>query len=410
MSTNPETATDVHARPSFPMMRPEASVPPEEYAKLRKTCPVSKAKLFDGSDIWLITKHRDLVDALRDQRFSKVRTHPDFPELVEGAKAAVEGREPTFVDMDPPDWTRFRGMFERWFAGGYVEKLRPTIRGHVKELLDGMQRASKPVNLHEAFSLPVAFKTIYGILGIPFEDFEFLSNNIAMRSSGSSTARDAAAAQQELVDYMEKLVKEKERNPGNDMLSEIVKNDLRNGNISRDQLIAHAFLLVVAGNATVASMINLGVVELLANPDQLAAFKEDPEACAPGLALEICRFHSASALALRRVALEDVQLGGQTIRKNEGIIALNMSANRDEEVFRNADKFDIRRPEVGEQVAYGAGIHRCIAEYLALVELQEAFKGLFGRFPNIKLAVDESELEWSAPQADVGLKSLPVTW
>jgi hypothetical protein len=123
MSTNPETATDVHARPSFPMMRPEASVPPEEYAKLRKTCPVSKAKLFDGSDIWLITKHRDLVDALRDQRFSKVRTHPDFPELVEGAKAAVEGREPTFVDSEEcPGVVGFNRQESCWFQCPHTQR------------------------------------------------------------------------------------------------------------------------------------------------------------------------------------------------------------------------------------------------------------------------------------------------
>ncbi|KAL4423466.1 hypothetical protein ABPG77_005418 [Micractinium sp. CCAP 211/92] len=393
----------------FPFARPRTHEPPAEYAMLRQQCPVAQAKLFDGSPIWLLTKLKDCQQVLVDNRFSKVRTHPGFPELVPGAKAAVEGREPTFVDQDPPQHTKFRGFIEPYFTAQYGEKMRPGIRQKVDELIDDMKKGSKPANLQEAFSLPLAFKVIYELLGIPFSDYDFLSNNIAMRTSGSSTARDAAAAQQELTDYMERLVDSRVKDPREDVISWVIRDNLKKGEISRDQLAAHAFLLVVAGNATVASMINLGVMTLLDNPDQLEALKSDPSLLNSAVH-EICRYHTASSYALRRVALEDVQVRDKTVKRGEGVIALNQSANRDEEHFPDPDRFDIRRSP-NPEIAFGYGTHECIAMPLSFVELEEAFRGLFdGRLNNLRLAVPASQLQFSEPRQDVGLVEMPVTW
>eukprot|EP00195_Chlamydomonas_chlamydogama_P009597 CAMPEP_0202897450 /NCGR_PEP_ID=MMETSP1392-20130828/6199_1 /ASSEMBLY_ACC=CAM_ASM_000868 /TAXON_ID=225041 /ORGANISM="Chlamydomonas chlamydogama, Strain SAG 11-48b" /LENGTH=450 /DNA_ID=CAMNT_0049583077 /DNA_START=265 /DNA_END=1617 /DNA_ORIENTATION=+ len=396
--------------PSFPFARPGGADPPKEYAELRKKCPISRARLFDGSPIWLITKLKDVCNVLEDNRFSKVRTHPGFPELSPGAKAAIAGREPTFVDMDPPEHTKHRGMVEYAFTPERAEQQRADIQRVADELADNMFRSTKPVDLAEAFSMPLAFKVIYSMLGIPFEDYAKLSGNVAVRASGSSTARDAAAAQQELTDYMDKLVSRKEQAPGDDIISHMIRDQLRPGHINREQLIATAFLLLVAGNATVASMINLGVLELLTHPDQLSDLRAHPELL-PGAAEEVLRYHTASALALRRVAKEDVKVGGQEIKGGEGIIALNMSANRDEEVFPNPDTFNIRRTP-NPNVAFGYGTHVCIAQWLARVELQCGLSALLLRkgAPQLRLAVPVSELKFTDPTRDVGLQSLPVTW
>lgn len=413
-SAQPQPKHHEHAdTPNFPFKRPAADQPPAEYAKLRRECPVAKARLFDGSDMWLITKLKDLKEVLQDNRLSKVRTHPGFPELVPGAKAAIEGREPTFVDMDPPQHTHFRSIFEPGFSKQRVDAMKPSIKQHATELIDAMklQRwkgGGDAVDLQENFSLPLAFKVIYQLLGIPFEDYHMLSNNVAVRASGSSTARDAAAAQEQLTRYMDKLVTEKEKNPSKDLISEVVQGHLKNGNISREQLVAHAFLLLVAGNATVASMINLGVITLLRHPEQLEAVKKDPSLW-PSAVAEICRYHTASAYALRRVALQEVHVGGQSIKPGEGLIALNQSANRDEDVFPEPDRFDITR-KPNPHVAYGYGTHVCPGEYLSNVELEIAFSGLFERLPGLRLAVPESQIQWSGPDKDVGVAALPVTW
>ncbi|GAB4814037.1 hypothetical protein N2152v2_001083 [Parachlorella kessleri] len=395
--------------PEASVARPHDGEPPSEFAELRNKCPVATAKLFDDSDIWLITKHEDLKKVLTDNRLSKVRTHPGFPELAPGAKAAIQGREATFVDMDPPQHTKLRSMFAPWFTQEHSEKLRPSIRQKVDELIDGLESSgSKLVDLQENFSLPFAFKVIFDLLGIPFKDYKMLSNNIAVRASASGTARQAAAAQEELTRYMHDLVAQKERNPQDDVLSGVVKKYLRSGDITRDQLVAHAFLLLVAGNATVAGMINLGVVTLLQHPDQLEALKADPGLW-PGAVHELCRYHTASSFALRRVALEDVKVGDRTIQAGEGLIALNQSANRDEDVFPDPDRFDIRRSP-NPHIAYGYGAHECVAMALALVELEEALAGLFRRLPGLQLGVAPGELDWSKPTGDVGLVKLLVTW
>ncbi|KAI3427183.1 hypothetical protein D9Q98_007120 [Chlorella vulgaris] len=399
--------------PSFPFARPSGYEPAAEYAEIRASkCPMAKAKLFDGSPIWMATKLEDLQAVLVDDRFSKVRTHPGFPELSPGAKAAVKGREASYVDMDPPEHTRYRSIFEPFFNEAAAAALRPSIEAKVNELIDGMERQAGAnggsVDLVEAFSLPLAFRVIYELLGVPVEDYETLSSNVAVRASGSSNARDAAAAQEKLTAYMESLIASKEASPSDDMLSRVIEGQLKPGLISRESLVAHAFLHLVAGNATVASMINLGLVSLLEHPDQMEALRKDPSLM-PGAVEEICRYHTASALALRRVALTDVEVGGVTVRAGEGIIALNQSANRDEAAFPEPDKFDIRR-DASAQVAYGYGTHKCVAMPLAMAELEVAFSGLLARLPSIKLAVPADQLQWSNPKGDVGLKSLPVTW
>eukprot|EP00775_Hariotina_reticulata_P010929 gene10929-11084_t len=414
---------------TFPFSRPAAAQPPLEYAKLRSACPVSTAKLFDGSPIWLITKLGDLQAVLTNDSFSKVRTHPGFPELSPGAKAAVEGHEPTFVDMDPPDHTKFRRMFEFAYTPEEAERMKPGIQHKADELIDAIKlgrskgdlsnvwqgtapqvdtRQGRAVDLHEAFSLPFAFKVIYEMLGIPPEDYQLLSSSVAVRASGSSTARDAAAAQEDLLQYMLRLVDHKEMHPGRDLVSELIRREMKPGDITRKQLAAHAFLLLVAGNATVASMIDLGVLTLLQHPSQLQELKSNPNLW-PAAVEELCRYHTASAYALRRVALQDVQVQDQTIRAGQGVICLNQSANRDADVFPDPDKFDIHRA-TNPHVAFGYGPHVCVAQWLARLELEIALQSLFIRLDGLRLAVPEDELRWSPAKKDVGVLQLPVRW
>jgi len=173
---------------------------------------------------------------------------------------------------------------------------------------------------------------------------------------------------------MGKLVDQRLEAPKDDLISLLVENQLKPSHLQKSDVIQIAFLLLVAGNATMVSMIALGIVTLLQHPDQLEDLTKDPEKWAPKFVEELCRYHTASALATKRVAKEDVTIGGQFIRKGSGIIAATMSGNRDEEVFPNPDKFDMRR-ERGEEEAlgYGWGEHRCIAEWLARAELEIVF-------------------------------------
>ena len=201
----------------------------------------------------------------------------------------------------------------------------------------------------------------------------------------------------------------KEKEPSNDIVSRLAVEQVRQGKLTHDELVAMTFLLLVAGNATTANMITLGIFTLLQHPDQLAELHKDPSLI-KGAVEEILRYLTGSQFATRRVAIENVDVGGQTIKKGEGVWALNASANDDETVFSNPSRFDIHR-QPNPHLAFGDGIHKCIAEHLARIEIEIAIATLIRRLPRLQLAVSLEEIQYvTNPAHDFGVKTLPIKW
>ncbi|KAJ3181297.1 hypothetical protein HDU85_003603 [Gaertneriomyces sp. JEL0708] len=391
--------------PLFPFSRPSDHQPPTEFAKLRATEPVSRVKLWDNTEPWMITKHKDVCQVLADDRFTKVRTHPNFPELNPRGKMAAAAAKPTFVDMDPPEHTKQRAMVMDFFTKDYVERNRPMIESVVDSCIQRLKRCQQPADLHSEFAIHIPYLVIAKVLGIPEEDTARFIQWTAVRSSGSSTAREASQASQDLMDYMRRLVEKKISNPGdNDVISKLVVDQLRPGHTDIEDVVQISFLLLVAGNATVANEISLGLVALKEHPEMLNDIKSNP-ALIPDFVEEVLRYFTSSAMACRRVAKVDVQVGDKTIRADEGLIASNQSGNRDESVFENPDEFRIRKPN--PHLGFGYGIHYCPGEWWARAEMQIAFERLFKELPNLRISGD---IKYSDPDKDVGIVALPVSW
>ena len=188
------------------MKRTSPLRPPPEYGQFRREKTLQKAKIWDGSSVWMAAKHQDVCQVLSDPAFSKVRTHPGFPETGPGGKAAATATKPTFVDLDAPEHTEQRAMIEDDFSPKNIQGLKKKISTVANQLIDQIEKQSKPVDLHTAYSLPVPTLVIYDMLGIPYEDHQRLEQWNAIRTNGSATAAQSSAASQDLVNYLTDLV------------------------------------------------------------------------------------------------------------------------------------------------------------------------------------------------------------
>jgi len=378
---------------------------------------VSKVTIVDDKSwAWLLTKHADIRNVLSDnEHFSKVRTRPNFPELSKGGRLAAMSHKPTFVDMDPPEHTCQRAMVSPTFSSNHVAEMTPMIQEIVNQQINVFMTQTAPSSdLVANFALPMASNVMYRILGIPSTDMAYLSQCNAVRTNGSATATQASAANAELVAYLKQLIESKAKNLTADtnLINTLIKEQLQPQKIALDDLVQVVFLMLVAGNATMVSMIALGVSTLLQHPKQLAELRADPSLYRNAM-VELCRYHTASALATRRIAIKDVTVGGTLIKAGEGVIAATQSGNRDESAFPQPDMFDIHRhfdDSAHKSLAYGHAEHECVAEWLALTELEVALRSLFEAMPKLRLAVEVKDIKYSAPEADVGILELPVVW
>ncbi|EHK98453.1 putative Cytochrome 55A3 [Glarea lozoyensis 74030] len=233
-------------------------------------------------------------------------------------------------------------MVEPIFTKSHIDNTRPKIQETVDKLLDKVTEhgGAEPFDIVEEFALPVP--SYVGILGVPLSDLPYLTQQAAIRGNGSATATESSQANASLLSYIDALVDKRLQKSENDLISLLVDNQLKAGRLQKADVTQIAFLLLVAGNATMISMIALGIVTALQHPEQLEDLRSEPEKWSPKFVEELCRYHTASALATKRVAKEDINLGGKLIKKGEGIIAATQSGNRDEEVFPNPDVVDLQ--------------------------------------------------------------------
>jgi cytochrome P450 len=192
------------------------------------------------------------------------------------------------------------------------------------------------------------------------------------------------------------------------MLSRVIEEHVLTGALSREDLAEICSMILRAGHDTTTNMIGLGTMLLLQHPDQLAALKRD-EALVDNAGEELLRFLAPVQFAPRRVALEDVEIAGSLIRKGEGVFAISPSANRDEAVFAAPDSVDLSR-DASQHLTFGYGIHHCLGQGLARIELQVVFAMLFKRFPNLNLAVPAHEIPFKDDMQIYGIYRLPVAW
>ncbi|MGY6026708.1 cytochrome P450 [Streptomyces spinosirectus] len=392
---------------AFPQDRSCPYQPPTAYEPLRATRPLSRVTLYDGRSAWLVTGHALARDLLADQRLSTDRTHPEFPAPTERF-AAVKERRLALLGVDDPKHRVQRRMMVPSFTLRRAVELRPQIQQIVDGLLDTMIAQGPPAELVSAFALPVPSMVICALLGVPYADHEFFEGQ-SRRLLRGPKVEDVEEARRQLDAYFEELIdrKQKEAVPGDGVLDELVHRQLREGELDRQDVIAFATILLVAGHETTANMISLGTFTLLQHPEQLAELRGDPELL-PAAVEELMRMLSIADGLLRR-ATEDIEVDGTTIRAGDGVVFATSVINRDEDVYPAPDTLDWHR-SARHHVAFGFGIHQCLGQNLARAELEIALRTLFDRLPALRLAAPADEIPFKPGDTIQGMLELPVTW
>jgi len=381
--------------------------PPPELGIIRGEQPVTKVTLWNGDKVWLITRYDDVQAVLSDPRFSSVPANPGYPTL-SPTIAASRKADPTFLRMDRPKHTEHRRMWTPFFSIRRIQEMRPGIQKIVDETLTSMLEREKPVDFLEHFALVIPSRVICQLLDVPDSAHAFFHRHSKTRMTMNGTPESILDAMRALDDFWDTIITEREKNPGDDLVSRLIVSEVRTGHLTKRELIGMAQLMLLAGHETTANMIALGTVLLLQHPEQLAKIKAD-KMLIPSAVDELLRYLTVAQHGLGRTAIADVDIGGKTIRAGEGVLVVVAAANRDKAAFDRPDEFDVTR-QARRHVAFGASIHQCIGHPLARAELQIVFDTLFDRVPTLKVAIADDEIPYKYESLFFGIHALPVTW
>lgn len=366
------------------------------------------------SPLWLATRYHDVSSILRDKRFG----HAYEERMIENMGPEIFTNEAyyflkqTMLLKDPPDHKRIRGLAVKAFSAARVEAMRPRIQAIVNELLDQLEPEGHGDLILE-FAHPLPVIVICDMLGIPEDEREqFLAgSNISGRLIDPTPLTDEELAQENentrnSNDYFRSLCDKRRQDPRDDLITALVQAESEEGRLSQDELTSNIALLFAAGHETTVNLIGNGLIALYRNKNQLEKLKSD-YSLIPNAIEEFLRFDSSVQFS-SRVALEDVEIEGTLIRKNEEILTLLGSANHDPEVYDNPDDLDITRNKI-KLMSFGGGIHTCLGAQLARIEAAVAFESIMKRFPNLQLDNIDNP-DWKPTITLRGVKTLPARW
>ena len=399
--------------------RPEFQRDPyPTYRALREAGPLHRVH-SGGLRFWVVTRHADVLAVLRDprvtvERMPGMQIGPNAPAvdpaLDNPLARTLRMLARVMLFRDPPDHTRLRGLANKAFTPRMVEALRPRISALVEELLAPLADGATFDVVHE-LAEPLPILVIAELLGLPGEDRKELkvwSDDLAKLLDGSIAMQHIGRGIQSAIqvfDYLRGHLEERRRAPREDLLSAMIAARDRDENLTDDEILATALLVMGAGHETTTNLIGNATLALLRNPGELARLRSEP-ALLPGAVEEFLRY-DAPVQGTARVAREPIELHGRMIPERQEILLPIGCANRDPAVFADPERLDVARADV-RHTSFGHGIHFCLGAGLARLEAQLAIGGLLAHAPGLAPAYDEADLAWRPGWLLRGLAALPV--
>ncbi|MGC7101348.1 cytochrome P450 [Amycolatopsis lurida] len=393
----------------FPMTRPAECPfePPAEFAELRAADPVAQVTCPAGIDARVVSRYEDVRTVLASQGANS-RGAPSM-HMMENPNLNMSVVPGSILRMQGPEHRRLRRLLGPEFMPKRSESMRGYIRQVVDEHIDTMLAGPKPVDLVKDFAWPIPAVIVGELLGLPDEDRTrfYEQTGIMMSAATDQPTKDKADGL--MWEYMEGLVAAKQADPGDDVLSRLIRRGAESGQeLTFTELVGIGTTLLIAGHDTTANSISMCVLLLLLHRDQMEPVRTDPKLAAPAVE-EMLRYLSIPQFGLLRYATEDIPLGESTIKAGEWLVAALQSGNRDEQAYPDADRFDVNRTPRAH-LTFGFGEHQCPGQHLARTELQEVCVRLLERIPSLRLAVPFEDIAFKEATYAFGVQSLPVTW
>lgn len=362
----------------------------DPYPKLAELRRVGKPVWHDGLGMYLAASHADANAVLRNRSLGRIFKPKEPGDLWETFNWL---HADSILDSEPPKHTRLRSLVMKAFNPKKIEGMRADVERITATLLDQISiklSASNSFDLIADFAEPLPVKIIASMLGFPDEDEHLLrpwSQAIVKMYEVDPSDQEKAEAQRasaDFAEYVHGLMMQRKRNPGPDLITDLAQVEEDGQRLNAHELIATCVLLLNAGHEASVNGFGNGFVAALERESQFDLLRHRPDEIASTAVDEFLRFDAPLQL-FERTATQDTEIGGVEIKTGEKIAALLGSANRDENIFENADQLDLTR-DPNPHIGFGAGIHFCIGAPLARMEMTTSLPMLMTRFPSIELA------------------------
>lgn len=396
--------------PQLPFARPNVLDLAPLYAVLRKEAPITEVSTPAGDPAWLVSRTAEIRAILGDKRFG--RSHPEPERASRITSAAVQDGPSGNFDTEEADHARMRRLLTPAFSAKRMQMLSAVMEELIEGYLDQLvaEHDASPggyVDLYSGLAFPLPVVMICRLLGVPEEDTDYFGE-LSDRMVSTTIGEQAQAAREEFVRYMVRLVETKRAQLSEDVISDLIRAQSADEAFDYEEMVRLCVSLLLAGHETTVNRLCIGALLLLTNREQWDALVADPDGRINAVVEEVMRLAAPGDLGVLRYARVDVEIGGVTIRRGDAVIMSVNSANRDTEVYSDAETFNPDRPEKAH-LGFGAGAHFCIGSNLARTELRIVFASLARRLPGLRLAKEIDELEIRATLTG-GVGEVPVTW
>ena len=366
--------------------------PHDIFKRLRKEAPIywHEESLAFEDGFWALTKHEDIVRISKDPKtFSSAKpgilmTYGD-PE--QGDPVATAALISNMIAMDPPEHQVYRKMVSPQFGPKSVREIEEGLRNRIREILDRVSN-KKEFDFVTEISEKIPLWVLCEMMGIEQSERKKV-REIVNNLTDASSNQDPENALQIWVSYMElfkmgrEMIEERRKNPTDDLMSVVANTKVEGEGLPPELLDGFMLLMVIAGNETTRNTITGGLIALHENPQEKQKLIKDPSLIS-NAADEMLRWVS-SVIYMRRTATCDTEIRGQLIKEGDKIIMWYGSANRDEEVFKDAHLFKVDREDAKKHIAFGAGQHLCLGNRLGQLQIRVLYEELLSRFPNIQV-------------------------